>query len=83
LVEAGVAGVRGDGRAADLLATATAELDAVDMPLAAAAARRRLGILLGGDRGRELAAAADGWMASRGVRNPARMTAALVPGFPG
>jgi hypothetical protein len=52
------------------------------MRLNAAAARRRLGILIGGDRGRALATEADACMASEQIRNPCRMTAMLAPGFP-
>ncbi len=48
-----------------------------------AAARRRLGELLRGDEGRRMIAAADAWMTEQAIRNPARMAAALAPGFPG
>ena len=52
------------------------------MGLFAAAARRRLGGLLGGDEGRALIAQADAWMAGQEIRNPARMAACIAPGFP-
>jgi serine/threonine protein kinase len=55
------------------------KLDAVDMSLYASAMRRRRGLLLGGDRGAELVAAADLQMASQGVKHPARMAAVFVP----
>jgi hypothetical protein len=47
----------------------------------AAAARRRLGALVQGDDGDQLAAAADAAMADQGIRDPRRMTAVLAPGF--
>jgi hypothetical protein len=47
-----------------------------------AIAGRKKGELLGGDEGRALIAAADAWMASEGIVNPARLAAAFVPGFP-
>ncbi|MFH1265006.1 MAG: ATP-binding protein, partial [Planctomycetota bacterium] len=69
-------------RTVALLETAIARLDAVDMALFAASARRRLGVLLGGERGRRLVAEADSWMAGQGIRNPARMAILHTPGFP-
>jgi hypothetical protein len=45
------------------------------MSIFAAATRRHLGGLLGGDGGRALVAEADGWMTSQGIGNPARMAA--------
>ncbi len=67
-------------RAAEQLATCAKELDILDMGLLATAARRRLGGLLGGERGRGLVAAADAWMAKERIQNPARMTALCAPG---
>lgn len=82
LTRAGVAAVRGDaGRAVALLTEAAAGFDAADMRLHAAATRRRLGGLLRGDEGQQMVSAADSWMAGQQVRNPARMTAMLAPGF--
>lgn len=76
--------IRGDNAlAVALLTDAAKRLDAVDMPLHAAAARRRLGELKGGDEGTALIAEVDTWMASHGIRNPARLAAMYAPGLPG
>jgi hypothetical protein len=48
----------------------------------AAVARRRLGALHDGERGRALVDAADTWMATQGIRNPARIARLIAPGFP-
>jgi hypothetical protein len=83
LVGAGIAFARRDRRLAErLMCVAAEQLDAIEMRLYAAAARRRLGQLLGGDQGRGLIVQADVWMTGQGIKNPARMTAMLVPGFP-
>jgi hypothetical protein len=82
LVRAAVAVRRGDARtAAALLPEAAGTLDKLTMRLYAAAARRRLGEVLGGDEGRVLVAEADAWMAGQKIQDPARMTAMLAPGF--
>jgi serine/threonine protein kinase/tetratricopeptide (TPR) repeat protein len=84
LIRAGAASIRGDSpRAAKHLTDAIGRADAEQIELFAAAARRRLGVLLGGDEGRDLVARADAWMAAQSIRNPERMAACLVPGFPG
>ncbi|XXX81277.1 AAA family ATPase [Sorangium sp. So ce134] len=84
LLAAGIAAVRGDREtAAQLACEAARGCEAAHMGLYAAAARRCLGALVQGDRGRRLVAEADAWMASQGVLNPPRMTAVLAPGFPG
>ena len=57
--------------------------DAAGMGLYAAAARRRLGELLGGDEGQTLVARADAWMRLQRIENPPRMTEMLAPGFRG
>jgi ATP/maltotriose-dependent transcriptional regulator MalT len=44
-----------------------------------AAARRRLGELLGGDEGRALVAAGARWMHEAGIKNPERMTQLVSP----
>ena len=83
LLSAGVAS--GEGRpdlAADRLAAAADEFDLADMNLYAAVARRRLGQILGGDRGQDLVRQADLFMTAHSVRNPARMTRMFAPGFP-
>ena len=82
LIRAGVASVRGDATSAvTLLTGAAAAFDAVDMGLFAASARRRLGVLLGGEEGGALMAQADAWMTGQEIRNPARMAACVAPGF--
>jgi serine/threonine protein kinase len=64
-----------------LLSQAIQQFEAVEMKAHAAAARRRLGQLVGGDKGRELIEAGDAWMTGQGVRNPVRMTRVYAPGF--
>ncbi len=82
LILAGVANCYGnEERAVELLKSAHAGFQAVEMALHAAAARRRLGQLLGGDEGRALVASADAWMTNQQIRNPSRMVAVLAPGF--
>jgi hypothetical protein len=82
LLAAGLAQVRGDqDRAAAQLRAGIDSVTAAGMHLYAAAARRRLGQHVGGDEGVALRATADAWMSERGVANPARMTAMLIPGW--
>jgi hypothetical protein len=82
LLRGSIAAARGERTAACLLLDeASARLDAVDMALLAAVARRRRGELLGGDEGRQLVDAATQWMKHRGVIKPARLTAMYAPGF--
>ncbi len=84
LLRAGIAAARGRTEAAvGLLTDAEAGFEATDMALCAAAARRRRGEVLGGDTGAALVADADSWMAAQEIRNPARMTGMLAPGFDG
>jgi hypothetical protein len=52
-----------------------------DMRLYAAAARRRMGERLGDERGHDLMAEADAWMAEQRIKNPEAMTRMLAPGF--
>lgn len=84
LIRAGVAVVSGRGEAAaEMLKRAISQADAADMPLFAAAGRRRLGQLRHDQEGRSLIRDADAWMESRGIRVPWRFAAMLVPGFGG
>jgi hypothetical protein len=83
LVRAGVASLRHDEvNAVRLLREAVDGLEAVEMGLHAAAARRRLGELLGGVEGGALIAQADSWMTAQKIVNPVRMTGMYAPGFP-
>jgi hypothetical protein len=77
---AGVAAARGDmSRAADLFAAAATQLEAVDMNLYAAASRRRLGEILGGQEGRAQVERAESWMRQQTIQNPARMADVFAP----
>ncbi len=79
-IRAGIAAARGDrSRAATLFTEAVKQLEAVDMNLYAAASRRRLGEILGGDQGRAQLERADSWMNQQGIRNPARMADVFAP----
>ena len=82
-VEAAVAFQRGNrSEAVKLLTNAIDAFEAVDMGLNAAAARRRLGQLIGGAEGQAHIDQADKWMTDQEIRNPMRMTRAYAPGFP-
>jgi eukaryotic-like serine/threonine-protein kinase len=83
LVRAAIASCRSDpASAGEHLRDALAGFEGGEMLLFVAAARRRLGELLGGDKGQALVTRANAWMAARGIANPDRMTAMLAPGFP-
>jgi serine/threonine protein kinase/tetratricopeptide (TPR) repeat protein len=63
------------------LSTAIQQLERADMALHAAAARRCLGQLTGGDEGASMIAESDDWMRAESIQEPARMAALVVPGF--
>ena len=82
LLRAGVAHKRGDDQTAVvLLEQALKEFEAADMILYAVATRRRLGELIGGDRGRELIAEAEEWMSRQQIKCPAKIVNLMAPGF--
>jgi hypothetical protein len=73
---------RGDvPRAKDILQAAIAGFSATDMHLHAVVARYRLGQMLGNSQGQELVQQAEEWMNGQTIRNRARMTALLAPGW--
>jgi hypothetical protein len=81
LLRAGVASVRGEAEEAMMYVTrAEAALEAADMSLYAAAARRRRGELLGGDEGRALVESSETAMRNQKIREPGRFTAMMAPG---
>jgi hypothetical protein len=63
------------------LEAAVASLDQVQTRMYAAAARRRLGRLVGGDQGQRVLAEGTAFMTAQGVVDPERMTLMLAPGF--
>src|SRR5262249_49088982 len=82
LLRAGIASLEGDRGAAVAHARGAADgFDGVNMALHAAAARYRLGALVGGEEGRTLVERAETWMRSETVKNFARLTDMLAPGF--
>jgi hypothetical protein len=81
LIRACIAMRRGDPQAAArMFEQAARGFEAADMLLHAAATRRRLGTLIGGDAGTTMVIAADAWMAAQRIQSPERMTAMLAPG---
>ena len=79
---AGASMVRGDSvDARRQLIAAVDAFEGISMGVYAAAARRHLGNLIGGDEGRALIACADAWLIGQGITNPARMAAGITPGF--
>jgi tetratricopeptide (TPR) repeat protein len=83
LLRAGIAHIeRATPLALSHLHDAADRFERADMKLDVAVARRRIGELQDDERGRTLAREADAWMAGQNIRNPARMTRMLAPGFP-
>jgi tetratricopeptide (TPR) repeat protein len=82
VIRAGLAKRRGDNAKAEVLTSQAIEgFEAADMTLYAAAARRRLGKIVGGDRGAELLNQAEELMRKRQIKNPVAFANLLVPGF--
>jgi hypothetical protein len=82
LLRATIAHQRGDrAKAIRLLTEAMEDFERADMELYSAAARRRLGQVVGLDRGQELMTEAETWMRGQQIKNPAAMTRMLAPGF--
>jgi hypothetical protein len=83
LVAATVAHLDGrESAAVEQLTGALEAFSAADMQLYAAVARRRLGALVGGDRGRDLRRESDAYMAAEDIRNPTAMARLIAPGLP-
>jgi eukaryotic-like serine/threonine-protein kinase len=81
LVRAGIASIRGNREeAASRLAFCASHTAMTDMGLYAAAGRLRLGSILGGEKGKALAASSDAWMRNQKILNPAGFASMLVPG---
>ena len=79
LVRAGVAAGRGhDWKAVELLAASVDDFEGLEMHFAESA-RRKLGLLVGGDNGRGMVSRADSWMTGQEINNPSRMATMLVP----
>jgi len=82
VIEAGIAAhARDDSSVVAALQQAVIGFDSADMSLWAAAAKRRLGARMGGDRGKELVREGDHALEAEGVKNPARWTGMLLPGL--
>jgi len=83
VVEAGYRALTNDAAAAcGCLELAVERLDACEMKLYAAAARIRLGTLVGGDEGRTILEQGRAFMNAQGVKEESCMVAMLAPGFP-
>jgi serine/threonine protein kinase len=81
LIRGGIAATSGKrDLAAELLEGAERDLSHAEMTLHAAAARYRRGQVIGGSAGQALTSEADLWMREKGVVNPRRVTAMLLPG---
>lgn len=82
LVRAGIAHQEGESsKAVNLLTEAIENFDLADIDLYAAATRRRLGEILGSERGRQLMTEADTWMEKQEIKNPVALTRMLAPGL--
>jgi tetratricopeptide (TPR) repeat protein len=83
LTEAGCLAIEGrNEQAIEVLGMAASGADSASMRLFAAAARYRLGALIGGDEGSALREGSQTVFSDEGVRNVERMLSLLAPGFP-
>jgi eukaryotic-like serine/threonine-protein kinase len=64
-----------------LLISTVGRFEQEQMRLFAESARRRLGELIGGQRGRQMIKQADEWMTEQKIQNPELMVRMLAPGF--
>jgi serine/threonine protein kinase len=81
-IQAALRAIDGDlDSARQLLESAVRNFENAEMLLYAAAARRRLGVLTGGDEGAALVNAADTWLRGQIVKVPEKMVEVLMPGF--
>jgi serine/threonine protein kinase len=81
LIRAGCASLRGEKTSAlAIMEKALAQLEALDMLMMAEAARRNLGLMMGGASGRALVERADAAMKVAGVVDPVRLSAVFVNG---
>jgi hypothetical protein len=81
LVAATGANAAGNRQDAEIrLRAAIAHADQADMSLLSTVAKHRLGTLIAGDEGRELARAAERTLLDQGVRAPSRFAAVILPG---
>jgi eukaryotic-like serine/threonine-protein kinase len=79
LIRAGIHSIRGENEsAASFLKLAADGFSSVDMNLYAAAARRHLGQLIGGDEGEQLTGEADEWMTAQLIKKPELMARTLA-----
>jgi eukaryotic-like serine/threonine-protein kinase len=80
LIRAGIASAQGDtDHASNLLADAEQHALSTNLKLHATTARRRRGVLIGGDEGRALVTHADEWFARESIRHPERFAIFLAP----
>ena len=79
MIRGALASLGGDStRAAILFAEAIECFEAVNMQLCSASVRRRLGELIGGERGEEEVARADRWMTDERIQDPASMASMIL-----
>jgi hypothetical protein len=79
MIRGALAALKGDTLgAAHLLTESREQFEAVKMQLCSAVVRRRLGELIGGDRGQAEVALADRWMADQKIQNPASMASMIL-----
>jgi hypothetical protein len=81
VLRAALAAERAPEAAAAELRAAAEGFDRADMAMHAAAVRRRLGRLLGGDEGKTMVAGAEAWLRAAGVSAVDGLVAMLMPGW--